>query len=302
MIIDYPTSEFVRSVIRRYNPPTVPLSQIREKYEPNRSVKTLTVGFVGDICPISGRSLSIGKGLKEMLSSCDRLVGNFEGLVAAKRPRTFRLLHEESIFDSLRCLAPSDKWLLGVANNHAGDFGDDGFESTLEKLDSNSFPWFGTLDRPFGDLGHGIVLSAWSMWMNRANNRIPRTDPGPMGTFSIAYPHWGFEFVEKPDHTMQVPEDYDMVVAHHTHMPLPMEKKEDGRLIAWSLGNFCTGNPLKSLSRGAVVMATFELTTVPRLRSAHFEPISITHSQDGNVEVRVTSSSASSTNLTRYAH
>lgn len=258
MIIDYPVTEFIRSVVRRYRGATSGARDTRLTFSESSDGDTLSVGFVGDICPLFGRTLAFGDGLRELLASCDHLVGNFEGILTNGRRRAFRLLHEECILNRLQELAEPPCWTLSLANNHAGDFGESGFEDTVGTLERRSFNTFGTRARPTSEIYPGIVLSTWTLWMNRPSERVPRKDPGPGGGFSIAYPHWGYEFTPEPDTSMDVPAGYDLIVGHHTHVPLPLEVLDDGRPVAWSLGNFTTGNPLESLHTGAVMIATFD--------------------------------------------
>ncbi|NNF04893.1 MAG: CapA family protein [Rhodothermales bacterium] len=260
MIIDYPAREFIRSVARRYRPPVSTAANAALSFGPRpaRFGSTVTIGFVGDICPLFGRSLAFGDGLRDLLGACDHLVGNFEGILTPARSRAFRLLHEERILVRLAELADPQVWTLSVANNHAGDFGDEGFSDTVGALERGAFNTFGTRTHPTAEIHPGIVLSAWTLWMNRPSARVARRDPGPGGPISIAYPHWGYEFTPTPDASMDVPAGYDLVVGHHPHVPLPLDVLDDGRPVAWSLGNFTTGNSLRSLHTGAVMTATFD--------------------------------------------
>lgn len=288
MIIDYPVREFVRSVARRYRPPATGVDDVVLGFSETEQSDAIKIGFVGDICPLFGRTLEFSDALRDRLGSCDHLVGNFEGILTSARSRPFRLLHEERILTGLVEIADPADWTLSLANNHAGDFGAVGFSDTLEALNRRFFNTFGTSEQPIAEIRPGLVLSTWTRWMNRPSEHVPRVDPGPQGAFSIAYPHWGYEFTPSPDESMDVPHGYDLVVGHHPHIPLPLDVLDDGRPIAWSLGNFTTGNPLNSLHTGAVMIATFdstvpvagrvsaagsEKTAAPRLRSLRFDQI-----------------------------
>lgn len=287
MIIDYPFKEFVRSIARRYRPPATGVSDIRLRFSEESKSGMVSVGFVGDICPLLGRSLAFGDGLRELLGTCDLLVGNFEGILTTGRRRAFRLLHDVRILASLGELADPTAWTLSLANNHAGDFGESGFSDTIEALESHSFNTFGTSARPTAEIHPGLVLSTWTLWMNRPSRSVPRVDPGPRGSFAVAYPHWGYEFTPVPDASMDIPEGYDLVIGHHPHVPLPLEVLGDGRPVAWSLGNFTTGNTLGSLHGGAVMVATFDAGAELSLESLRFDRITLDQPNARELVVRL---------------
>lgn len=278
MIINYPISEFVASVYRRYFRTQAPLERTRLD-SGDIAGKPFQICFLGDICPIGERNLVVDSELSSLFESCDRMVGNFEGVVTSQPTRAFKLKHDPSILRALTSLKQAADWSLAVANNHAGDYGCSEFQNSLETLAGRGLNTFGTRSNPYADLGHGVVLSNWTLWSNRSAPSAGTRDPGPMGEFPVAYPHWGYEFVSAPDASMTLPEGYPLVVGHHTHSPLGLESIPDGPIVAWSLGNFCTGNQLQSQSSGAVLRVTLDVQCGVRLITTELIPTTITVSE-----------------------
>lgn len=214
-----------------------------------------TMGFVGDICPLFGREVRFGAGVQSLLGDCDVLVGNFEGVFSDRWWQPFLMKHEPSIFGVLEQIAPLERWVVSVANNHATDFGVGALRRTVRVLERRGIRWMGTTDRPRLRLADDFTLTAWTWWLNRPADGVARRDPGAPATpgLHVAVPHWGYEHERRPRPSQTVPEGYTLTVGHHTHLPQPFEHRDDGQLVAWSLGNFVTGKQLPVLGEGALL-------------------------------------------------
>jgi hypothetical protein len=250
----YPVREFLSMVGRRFSaPPPRPESidcdrQLRdEKAE-------WTMGFVGDICPLFGREVHFGDDVQAFLSDCDVIVGNFEGVFSDRLWQPFLMKHDPSIFGVLEQVAPLERWVVSIANNHATDFGADALRRTLDMLDRRGLRWLGTAERPRLALADDVTLTAWTWWLNRPAGGVAREDPGASSRpgLHVALPHWGYEHERRPRPSQTVPPGYDLIVGHHTHLPQPFEYTDD-QLVAWSLGNFVTGKQLPVLGEGALL-------------------------------------------------
>lgn len=213
-----------------------------------------TIGFVGDICPLFGREVQFGTGVQSVLSSCDVLVGNLEGVFSDRRWKPFLMKHQPSIFGVLERIVPLDRWVLTVANNHSTDFGPAALRDTTDILDRRGIRWLGTDERPRFPLRDDVTLTTWTWWLNRPAQGVARDDPGApdMPGVHVALPHWGYEHERQPRPSQVPPKGYDLVAGHHTHLPQPFEHRE-GQLVAWSLGNFVTGKQLPVLGEGAIL-------------------------------------------------
>ena len=157
---------------------------------------TRWIGFVGDIMPLRWREARISPRVSDFFAGCDRVVGNLEGIVTDEPWFPFLQKHTPAIFPYLARVAPTGKWVLGVANNHAPDYGDRGFGGTLAAIDAAGMEHVGSATRPRVDLGGGVTVTAWTEWTNGDTSCVPTRDPGPPASsgLHVAFPHWGYEF------------------------------------------------------------------------------------------------------------
>lgn len=274
----YPVDEFVSMVRRRFSsPPPRPASLDRDLRFRDGSPQR-TIGFVGDICPLFGREAHFGAGVRSFLADCDVVVGNFEGIFSDRAWKPFLMKHTPDILPALAQLHPLEQWVVSIANNHATDFGAADLERTIRRLDHHGIRWLGTASRPRLRLADDVTLTAWTWWLNRPGDGVARRDPGAPSTpgLHVAFPHWGYEHVRQPRPDQTPPEGYTLTVGHHTHLPQPFEH-DDGRLVAWSLGNFVTGKQLSILGEGALLKVNVARTEVgtPAIARARFREIDL---------------------------
>ncbi len=275
----YHVGEFVSMVGRRFSsPPPRPASLDRDLRIRNVSSEW-TMGFVGDICPLFGREAQFGAGVRAFLTDCDVIVGNFEGVFSDRLWKPFLMKHEPVIFDVLAQIAPLERWVVSVANNHATDFGADALARTVRRLDRKGIRWVGTTERPRLRLADDVTLTAWTWWLNRPGDDVVRCDPGAPSTsgLHVAAPHWGYEHERHPRPSQAAPEGYTLTVGHHTHLPQPFDRRDDGRLVAWSLGNFVTGKQLPVLGEGALLKVDVARSEegLPEIGRASFREIDL---------------------------
>ena len=156
--------------------------------------------------------------------------------------------------------------IMSIANNHAWDFGKEGVQSTMKALESVKIKHSG----PRGDIakasikGTRIGLIAFSTNDNGYNLLNIKDAKGFINGFSNEFDifivsfHGGTEGI-KALHTknheeylgreprgnvirfshMAIDNGADLVIGHGPHVPRAMEFYK-GKLIAYSLGNFCT--------------------------------------------------------------
>lgn len=266
--------------IRRFSDPPPPvnpseqtlvLSDVKEN--------TVRIGFVGDICPLRNRTAVISDDLVEFFDDCSLIVGNFEGVITEKPYRLFRLKHTPEIFKALKSIKPLQQWVLSIANNHAIDYGTGALEYTLNEFDRREINWFGTADKPTATISEDVSVTGWTWWMNGRTDRISNADPGAPqdDTLHVATPHWGYEHEREPrlSQRKKVPEGYDLIVGHHSHLPQPLERLEGGIPVAWSLGNFLTAKTLPVLGEGALLKAVINRPKgkKPHIQSVHYRAI-----------------------------
>ena len=250
----YSIGEFLSMVGRRFSAPPPRPDSLDRVLRLRDGSPQWTIGFVGDICPLFGRRAEFGAGVQSFLFGCDVVVGNLEGVFSDRRWMPFLMKHQPSIFGVLEQIAPLDRWVLSVANNHSTDFGLEALHRTTDALTQRGLRWLGTDDRPRLSLLDDVTLTTWTWWLNRPAPGVARDDPGAPDTpgLHVALPHWGYEHERQPRPSQTPPSGYNLVAGHHTHLPQPFEQRGD-QLVAWSLGNFVTGKQLPVLGEGAIL-------------------------------------------------
>jgi len=275
----YSWGEFFPMVWRRFTGPSPRPAPLDRDLRVRDTRPDRTIGFVGDICPLFGREARFGKGVQDFLKDCDIVVGNFEGIFSERAWKPFLMKHKPDIFPALAQLRPLDRWVVSVANNHATDYGPAALRRTCQRLEDRGLRWVGTTDRPRLELEEDITVTAWTWWLNHAGEGVARADPGAPDTsgLHIALPHWGYEHEREPRPEQTPPAGYALTTGHHTHLPQPFEARADGRLIAYSLGNFVTGKQLPVLGEGALlkVELTHSATHAPAIVRAQFREIAL---------------------------
>ena len=226
---------------------------------------SVRIGFLGDIMDMCGRRLQIAPDIHDFLSSCDFLIGNLEATVTtARKPRPTAQRHDETILDAMADLFPPCRTFLSVANNHAGDFAAPVFRQSLLVIEKHGFHTFGHKARPVARINKKIRVMGATMWCNQISpDIVPFSDMeryASSGFFNIAYPHWGYELEAYPRRvTVRTGRDllraFDAVIGHHSHTPQPLmsvTQPDRVQLIAFSLGDFCTGLPFDKYRHGIV--------------------------------------------------
>jgi hypothetical protein len=171
-----------------------------------------------------------------------------------------------------------------VANNHAPDYGDLGLEGTVAAIASAGMVVVGTASQPRVTLGSGVTLTAWTEWTNGVTTGVATADPGPPSGpgLHLAFPHWGYEFERAPraEQRMRLPRGYAAVIGHHSHIPQDPEVV-DGRLVAWSLGNFSTAIPIPVMGEGAVLkLGLADVAGGPTIVRARYVPLRLDRSPE----------------------
>ncbi len=222
----------------------------------------------------------------------DIVAGNFETVVTGKKP--YVGYPNFSSPDSLpAALKDANFNLLFLANNHILDRGIPAGHRTREYLQSQGFATAGigvsrdALQLPIMEV-QGVKIG----FINRTyGSNVPiskaqassvhvplTTDPGVAEDvqalrnagvdFVVASYHWGPEYVAKPSSAQVKAADIaleagvDAIIGHHPHILQPMEmvtKNGKNQFIAWSLGNFVSGQ--RTQPRERTVVLAMDLST-----------------------------------------
>lgn len=227
--------------------------------------KKYKIAFIGDIMDRHGFKLSIGKNLIKFTEGCDYLVGNFEATITDKKGIFKSQNHTPEIMDILSHLFDPNRTILSVANNHAGDFGENIFLDSIKKLKTRGFNVFGYKDKSCFDIDKKIRIITGTEWSNLECNYVPdintvndNYDPKKL---NILYPHWGYELELYPRPEMvekaeKWSKNFDVILGHHSHTPQPVtvsNKYGKQNLIGYSLGLFNSGRLEEEKHYGIII-------------------------------------------------
>lgn len=149
---------------------------------------------------------------------------------------------------------------VSLANNHTGDYGNQGRKDTIEAMESINMP-YGTNDKTIYLEKNGFKIAVichglWSEW--QASQIIPRIEEASKNSdYQIVFYHGGKERIHAPEqwkvratHKL-VDAGADLVIGNHPHVLQPTEVY-NGVNIIYSLGNFCYGGSSKPENRTVI--------------------------------------------------
>lgn len=223
--------------------------------------------FVGDFCAYSPENIKMGSELRETILNSDVRVINFEG------PLQRGTLHTANSF-FLKQSDESPKWcidngfnLIGLANNHAYDFGPDGLKATVDAFNQLTVVGVGTWDEAYSiryltikgyTIGFFSATSAdlaslkdeWCdkgklgcAWINHPSVLGNLKEAKQHCDYLCVIPHAGVEFMNVPlpewrsIYRQIIDAGADAIIASHAHVPQGWEYYQ-GKPIFYSLGNF----------------------------------------------------------------
>ena len=256
--------------------------------------KPAEVVFVGDV--MLGRGVAEGPdpfaAVAPWLRAADLAVANLECVLDANSPRDDGMEPDAGLDplvappDSVGLLRRAGFDLLGLANNHGMDLGPGGLAETVSRLSEAGMTAFGVRtdadakDRPvFREVrGVRLVFLAFNAIPDGANSgpqgvSIAAWDPArstaAVGSAAedadgvIVFIHWGYEYERYSDLLQQQAADLllqagaDLVVGHHPHVVQGFEV-DDGRCVAYSLGNFVFDQGWGETGHGLALRAFFD--------------------------------------------
>ena len=229
----------------------------------------ITIFFAGDFCSKpSTASIKVSEELKGLIQSCDFKVVNFE---VPLKPENVHLPHQkqERFFqhdDAPAFLKDLGFNLFQLANNHAFDWGDEGFKKTKAVLGDAAFG-AGTYEESYkikvvekNGVKIGFLALSFAAYKGVFDDVLNREGLGcayindlkvnhiiieakKSVDFLFVLPHDGIEYIDIPmPETMARYRDFidygaDGVVGTHPHCPQGWEVYK-GKPIFYSLGNF----------------------------------------------------------------
>ncbi len=242
--------------LTKYLPKKTVLNEITPKY---------TLGFVGDLMEMNVYDLRLSPEVVAFFD-VDLFVANFEGTITDKKKVLLAQKHNEKIIDVLKRIQSPEQTVLSLSNNHGGDFGLEAFERSRALLHDHGFNTIGRRDQPSFSYENKIQVVNGTMWSNQqACTYLSRFDEVistyDSDQFSIFYPHWFYELelYPRPEEIQMVHDllkNWQLIVGHHSHVPQPVSSfSMDGisKLVAFSLGDFCTGIDISRYKYGIIL-------------------------------------------------
>lgn len=229
--------------------------------------RTVTVSCVGD-CTLGSDDLAVGRtmpveldmhnndygwflqNVQGYLADDDLTIANLEGPITQRGERKDKEYSFHAKKDYVNVLLKGSVEAVTLANNHALDYGEEGLLDTKETLTEAGIAWVENMNtRVLEVKGVKIGLVGVYGLNGGAAGLMPKAikkvrDEG--AEVIVVSAHWGTEGECRPNGTQinlahsAIDAGADLVVGHHPHILQGVEKY-NGKMIAYSLGNFCFG-------------------------------------------------------------
>ncbi len=250
--------------------------------------KTLTMSFVGD-CTIATQKGASGEGtfnwyaknyeptyflekVADIFRADDITMVNCEN-VLSDRDLTRRDKGSDTAFwfigpaSSARIFSSSSVEVAGFANNHARDYGQAGYDDTVEALKAQGLT-VAEDGEPVYLEKNGIrvgILACGIWYLGQERNYYDELrEMEANSDFQVVYPHGGTEGTYEVDpwrvtaFRNLIDHGADLVVGTHPHRIQPIERYNGGTIV-YGLGNFCFGGNNRPDRRTAIYQCTLAL-------------------------------------------
>lgn len=200
--------------------------------------------------------------VKPIFEEDDYTIVNLENVFTDKNLKEVEKDHNPAYWyrsktSNVEILTSSSVEGVSLANNHYGDYGQQGRKDTLEAV-KNAGLLYGTNNDTFYLEKNGYKIAVichglWNEWQADAIiSRIKEAET--QSDFQIVFYHGGKERVHTPDKwrvrasQKLVDNGADLVVGNHPHVLQPIESY-NGVDIIYSMGNFCFGGSRRPENR-----------------------------------------------------
>ena len=192
------------------------------------------------------------KNVRSIFEEDDLTIVNMEGTLTEETTRVDKQFAFKGDPEYVKILTSSSVEAANVANNHSHDYGEKSFQDTVQTLEENGIKTFGYDDVAILEV-KGIRVGMFGIYeLDDHLERIPQVkqDIAKLKDQNVdiivAVFHWSNELVTVPDENqvtlahLAIDEGADVVVGHHPHVVQGIDEYK-GKMIAYSLGNFCFG-------------------------------------------------------------
>lgn len=192
------------------------------------------------------------RNVKSIFEADDLTIANMEGALTDSSEREDKQFAFKAPASFAGILSSGSVEAVNMANNHSYDYGEQGFQDTLDALDAEGITHFGYEETAVVDV-KGVKVGLVGIYELRdhlerkqqlKDNIAKVKNEGAVLVIVIF--HWGNELETMPDDNqitlgrMAVDEGADLVCGHHPHILQGIESYK-GKKIVYSLGNFCFG-------------------------------------------------------------
>lgn len=250
---------------------------------------TLTVTFAGDCTLGSDVNFngdrhfnntydSIGdptyflKNVADLFGADDLTVVNMEGALTEGGERADKEFAFRGKPEYSKILSSASVEAASMANNHSKDYGEEGYNDTIEALEGDNVKTFGYDRIAYMDVkGVKVALIGAYFPEDSDENQKAMTDNiakarSEGAQLVLVYVHWGIERDYDPSTDQMnmgraaIDAGADLVVGSHPHVIQGWEVYQ-GRYIIYSLGNFCFGGNSNPEDKDALIFQqTFTVT------------------------------------------
>ena len=192
------------------------------------------------------------KNVRSIFEEDDLTIVNMEGTLTEETIRVDKQFAFKGDPEYVKILTSSSVEAANIANNHSHDYGEKSFQDTVQTLEENGIKTFGYDDVAVLEV-KGIRVGMFGIYeLDDHLERIPQVkqDIAKLKDQNVdiivAVFHWSNELVTVPDENqvtlahLAIDEGADVVVGHHPHVVQGIDEYK-GKMIAYSLGNFCFG-------------------------------------------------------------
>ncbi len=203
------------------------------------------------------------KNMQSLFAYDDVTVVNLEGPLTEETKKTPKAFNFKGPAHYANILLSGDIDVVNLANNHTQDYGQKGYEDTLQALNDYGMPYFG-YDNYYIYEKDGIKIGFMGLtgiWLNDIYQRIDTAINYLKENecdYIVATFHWGVEREYAQNSTQRRVGQYtidkgaDFVVGHHAHVVQGIEEY-NGKYIVYGLGNFCFGGNTNPLDKDCMV-------------------------------------------------
>lgn len=254
------------------------------------------------------------------LSQFDYVIGNLETPFSEKKkPYGAKSAYISSDKECIKILNHLHISAVNLSNNHIFDYGEEGYNLTVDLLNKNGIKYFGTDGKSFyiKDKNNKLAFSGFCCYTSNPLKNVEYGSHGvnefdftkvseilnensSKGYFNIFSVHSGFEHVNYPSLeniiiSRKLAEISPYIYyGHHPHVIQGLEKYK-GSLIAHSLGNFsfddvyssASDKPLVTLSENNRTGLILEIT-IEDNKIISYKPTSIYIEKNGSISINKT--------------